>query len=114
MTGRTGPGDGWRRWPASVSLGEFAVPLGDVLASLAGAGEKASNYIVLELRLPRALTGLLAGAAFGLAGDSFFAEFSPENFRLMDQDVGHHVRLARRRPLRAQSSGAWTRSRRIA
>ena len=56
---------------ASVSLGEFAVPLGDVLASLAGAGEKASNYIVLELRLPRALTGLLAGAAFGLAGAAF-------------------------------------------
>ena len=56
---------------ASVALGEFAVPLGDVLASLAGAGDKASNYIVLELRLPRAITGLLAGAAFGLAGAAF-------------------------------------------
>ncbi len=56
---------------ASVALGEFAIPLADVIRSLAGAGDRATDYIVLELRLPRALTGLLAGAAFGLAGAAF-------------------------------------------
>ena len=56
---------------ASVALGEFAIPLTDVIRSLAGAGDRATDYIVLELRLPRALTGLLAGAAFGLAGAAF-------------------------------------------
>ena len=48
--------------------GEFAIPLADVIRSLVGAGDRATDFIVLELRLPRALTGLLAGAAFGLAG----------------------------------------------
>ena len=56
---------------ASVALGEFALPLADVVRSLVGAGDRATNYIVLELRLPRALTGLLVGAAFGLAGAAF-------------------------------------------
>ena len=56
---------------ASVALGEFAIPLADVARSLVGAGDRATDYIVLELRLPRALTGLLAGAAFGLAGAAF-------------------------------------------
>ena len=46
---------------ASVALGEFALPLADVVRSLVGAGDRATNYIVLELRLPRALTGLLVG-----------------------------------------------------
>ena len=56
---------------ASVALGEFALPLADVVRSLVGAGDRATSYIVLELRLPRALTGLLVGAAFGLAGAAF-------------------------------------------
>jgi iron complex transport system permease protein len=56
---------------ASVALGEFSIPVADVLASLAGAGSSATDFIVLDLRLPRALAGLLAGAAFGLAGAVF-------------------------------------------
>jgi iron complex transport system permease protein len=55
----------------SVALGEFPLPPLDVLASLVGAGGGASDFIVLDLRLPRALTALLAGAAFGLAGAAF-------------------------------------------
>ncbi|HEY0696822.1 MAG TPA: iron chelate uptake ABC transporter family permease subunit, partial [Micromonospora sp.] len=56
---------------ASVSLGEFRLPVGAVLAALTGGGNADAGLIVRELRLPRALTGLLVGAAFGLAGALF-------------------------------------------
>jgi iron complex transport system permease protein len=55
----------------SVAVGEFAIAPLDVVASLAGAGDRATDFVVLELRLPRALTALLAGVAFGLAGAVF-------------------------------------------
>jgi iron complex transport system permease protein len=55
----------------SVALGEFAVPPLEVVSALVGAGDQATGFIVLDLRLPRALTGLLAGAALGLAGAIF-------------------------------------------
>ncbi len=55
----------------SVALGEFAVPPLDVVSALVGAGDQATHFIVFDLRLPRALTGLLAGAALGLAGAIF-------------------------------------------
>ncbi len=56
---------------ASVAMGEFAIAPLDVLAALVGAGNQATEFIVVDLRLPRALTGLLAGAALGLAGMVF-------------------------------------------
>jgi iron complex transport system permease protein len=56
---------------ASVAIGEFAVPPLDVVETLVGAGDQATSFIVIDLRLPRALTGLLAGAALGLAGMVF-------------------------------------------
>jgi iron complex transport system permease protein len=56
---------------ASLAIGEFAIPPLDVIETLAGAGDQATNFIVIDLRLPRALTGLLAGAALGLAGMVF-------------------------------------------
>jgi iron complex transport system permease protein len=55
----------------SVALGELSLSPLDVLGSLAGAGDPAVDFIVLELRLPRALTALLAGAALGLSGAVF-------------------------------------------
>jgi iron complex transport system permease protein len=55
----------------SVAVGEFSIPLADVVASLAGAGDRATDFIVLDLRLPRAVTGLLAGAALAVAGAVF-------------------------------------------
>jgi iron complex transport system permease protein len=55
----------------SIALGEFSIPLADVIASFAGQGDRATDFIVLDLRLPRAVTGLLAGAALGLAGAVF-------------------------------------------
>lgn len=55
----------------ALSVGDFKVPLREVVRSLLGLGEPGSRFIILELRLPRALTGLLAGAAFGLSGIIF-------------------------------------------
>jgi len=55
----------------SVALGEFHIPPLDVVATLVGAGDQATEFIVFDLRLPRALTAVLAGAALGLAGALF-------------------------------------------
>ncbi|GAB2938612.1 iron chelate uptake ABC transporter family permease subunit [Rhodococcus aerolatus] len=51
-----------------VALGDYPLGPGEVLGVLAGGGSRAARVVVLELRLPRALTGLLVGAALGLAG----------------------------------------------
>lgn len=55
----------------SIAVGEFAIPPADVVSTLVGAGDQATSFIVLDLRLPRALTGLLVGAALGVAGAIF-------------------------------------------
>ena len=55
----------------SVSIGDFKVPLTDVVPAIFGAGDPAAQFIVGELRLPRAVAGALVGAAFGLAGAMF-------------------------------------------
>ena len=55
----------------SLSIGDFHIPVPDVVATLFGGGDRASQFIINELRLPRALTAVLAGAAFGLSGAIF-------------------------------------------
>jgi iron complex transport system permease protein len=52
----------------SLAVGDFPISVGDVFASMFGAGSDDAGFIVRTLRLPRALTGLLVGAAFGLSG----------------------------------------------
>lgn len=52
----------------AVGVGDYAVPLPEVLRALAGQGPPADVLVVREFRLPRILVGLAAGAAFGLAG----------------------------------------------
>lgn len=52
----------------SVAVGSAAIPPARVLASLAGQGDPVERAIIVELRLPRALLGLLVGAMLGLAG----------------------------------------------
>jgi len=52
----------------SVSVGEFVVPVPDVVRALFGQGDRSSVLVVQTLRLPRIIVGLLVGAAFGLAG----------------------------------------------
>jgi iron complex transport system permease protein len=58
---------------ASVSLGTYAIPVGEVLGAVLGTGDGSADLIIHQLRLPRALTALLVGAAFGLAGAVFQA-----------------------------------------
>jgi iron complex transport system permease protein len=52
----------------AVTVGEYPVPLPAVLDALAGRGTPLTYDIVVRNRLPRALVGLLVGAALGLAG----------------------------------------------
>jgi iron complex transport system permease protein len=54
-----------------LSVGDFPVPLGDVLATLVSGGSDDGNFVVRTLRLPRGLVALMAGAAFGLSGAIF-------------------------------------------
>ncbi len=55
----------------SLAVGDFPIPLVDVLATLAGRGPESADFIVRTLRLPRGLTSVLVGAAFGLSGAIF-------------------------------------------
>lgn len=55
----------------SLSLGEYPIPVPDVVSSLVGAGDPANEFIIVDLRLPRALAAVLTGSAFGLAGTIF-------------------------------------------
>lgn len=53
-----------------ASLGLGAVPLAParIFAAIAGHGDRVATVILFELRLPRAIVGLLVGAMLGLAG----------------------------------------------
>ncbi|MBU2663588.1 iron chelate uptake ABC transporter family permease subunit [Actinoplanes bogorensis] len=55
----------------NLALGDYPVSLPDVVRTLFGADVAGSGFIVRELRLPRALTGLLVGAAFAVSGAIF-------------------------------------------
>lgn len=55
----------------SLTTGEYPLPVTEAVPALWGAGDPGARLIVQELRLPRALAGLLAGAAFGVSGAIF-------------------------------------------
>jgi iron complex transport system permease protein len=55
----------------SLTVGDFPVPLGDVLATLFGGGSDDGDFVVRTLRLPRSLVALMVGAGFGLSGAIF-------------------------------------------
>ncbi|GLW06069.1 iron ABC transporter [Microtetraspora sp. NBRC 13810] len=50
----------------NMRIGDIQLSLADVLAAITGEGP--THFVVMELRLPRALTGALVGAALGLSG----------------------------------------------
>jgi iron complex transport system permease protein len=52
----------------NVGRGEYPISIGDVLAVLFGGGKAGQQFIVLELRLPRSLVGVLVGAALAVSG----------------------------------------------
>ncbi|MEU6393565.1 iron chelate uptake ABC transporter family permease subunit [Streptomyces sp. NPDC046939] len=55
----------------SLSVGDYTIPVPDVAATLLGGGDGGTRFVVLELRLPRALLALLVGCCFGLSGAVF-------------------------------------------
>lgn len=52
----------------SLAVGANPLSPGTVAAALSGDGTPETAYVVLELRIPRTVTGLVAGAALGVAG----------------------------------------------
>ncbi|MTD46033.1 iron chelate uptake ABC transporter family permease subunit [Conexibacter sp. W3-3-2] len=55
----------------ALTTGDFPLSVGQVLAVLVGRGDPGDAFIVETLRLPRVLTAVLVGAAFGVAGAIF-------------------------------------------
>jgi iron complex transport system permease protein len=52
----------------SLAVGAVTIPPIDVLRGLMGQGADATNIIICEIRLPRALLSVLIGATLGLSG----------------------------------------------
>lgn len=56
---------------ALIGTGDYPMSPGQVLRTLTGGGTAAQEFIVNEVRLPRVLVGLLAGAALATSGAVF-------------------------------------------
>ena len=55
----------------SLTVGDYPVPLAEVVRTLLGQGSSDYEFIIHTLRLPRGLVALMVGAAFGLSGAIF-------------------------------------------
>lgn len=55
----------------TMSLGDFPVPFGQVVATTFGVGSGEYDFVVRTLRLPRLLAGIGAGVALGMSGALF-------------------------------------------
>lgn len=55
----------------AISLGASGITPARVFATLAGFGDRGDQFVVFRLRLPRIVTAIVAGFAFGLAGALF-------------------------------------------
>ncbi|MFE3184164.1 FecCD family ABC transporter permease [Streptomyces violascens] len=52
----------------SIAVGDFPVGLPKVIATIFGGGERVDNFVIMDLRMPRALAGLVVGIALGVSG----------------------------------------------
>ncbi|MEV5101819.1 FecCD family ABC transporter permease [Streptomyces massasporeus] len=52
----------------SIAVGDFPVGLSQVIATIFGRGEQVDRFIIMDLRMPRALAGLVVGIALGVSG----------------------------------------------
>lgn len=52
----------------NIGRGDYPLSIGQVTDVLLGGGTKIERFIVIDLRLPRSLVGLLVGLALGMAG----------------------------------------------
>jgi iron complex transport system permease protein len=55
----------------SMGRGDFPIGVPDVLRALVGLGEGPQEFIVVQLRAPRVVVGLLVGLALGVSGALF-------------------------------------------
>ena len=55
----------------AMTLGDYQLSVGQVLAALTGSGSRAQQFVVLDLRAPRVVLALVVGAALGVAGALF-------------------------------------------
>lgn len=53
---------------AAVFLGVVDIPADDIMSALSGGGSSEARSIIMDIRLPRIITGILAGIQFALAG----------------------------------------------
>ncbi|WP_223165471.1 FecCD family ABC transporter permease [Lentzea indica] len=52
----------------SISVGDFTIELPAVIRTLFGQGERVDEFVIMDLRMPRALVGLIVGSALGISG----------------------------------------------
>ncbi|MFJ8713882.1 FecCD family ABC transporter permease [Streptomyces violaceus] len=52
----------------SVGVGDFPISLSRVIATILGRGEQVDQFVIMDLRMPRALAGLVVGIALGVSG----------------------------------------------
>lgn len=52
----------------SVSIGDFPIGISRVIATILGRGEQFDEFIIMDLRMPRAMGGLVVGIALGVSG----------------------------------------------
>ncbi|ATL88030.1 iron-siderophore transporter permease [Streptomyces malaysiensis subsp. malaysiensis] len=52
----------------SIGVGDFPIGLPRVAATIFGRGERVDEFVIMDLRMPRALAGLVVGVALGVSG----------------------------------------------
>ncbi|MCX5555220.1 iron chelate uptake ABC transporter family permease subunit [Streptomyces sp. NBC_00038] len=52
----------------SIGVGDFPIALPQVISTILGGGERVDRFVVMDLRMPRALAGLIVGIALGVSG----------------------------------------------
>ncbi|MFJ3925218.1 FecCD family ABC transporter permease [Streptomyces sp. NPDC090022] len=52
----------------SIGVGDFPIGLPRVIAAFLGRGEQVDAFVIMDLRMPRALAGLVVGVALGVSG----------------------------------------------
>ncbi|WP_331770172.1 iron chelate uptake ABC transporter family permease subunit (plasmid) [Embleya sp. NBC_00888] len=52
----------------SIGIGDFPIGLPQVVATIVGRGEQVDEFVIMDLRMPRAMAGLVVGIALGVSG----------------------------------------------